>query len=155
MGELSTVISHNITTGMLVWGVCIGAILAFTVYFFQTRILGSLIRALLKDAQGEDNAKALDELGKNKAFYRFFLRDKSTLRKYVSVIGGSVPKNADGVADFASARFYISEEKSEIAEKRYSRETKIWVYVLAVVALLLIGLIMFIAMPYLLEYVKG
>lgn len=147
-------VSHNITTGVLVIGITIGAILAFSVYFFQTRILGSLIRALLKDARGVESAKTLDEIGKNNFFFRFYLRDGSILRKYVSVVGDTVPKNNENEADFSCARFYIDEEKADVAEIRYSRETKAWIFVLGVVAIAVVGAVMYFALPYLLDAIR-
>ena len=153
MIALTTEISHNITTGMLVWGVCIGAILAFTVYFFQMRILCALVRALLSQARGEENAKTLDEIGKNHFVYRFFLREKSPLRKYVFVVGGVLPQNSEAEADFSLARFYIDEDKASIAEIRYSKETKIWVYVVAILTFLAVGAIMYFVLPWLLNFI--
>ena len=153
MIALTTEISHNITTGMLVLGVCIGAILAFSVYFFQMRILGSLVRALLSLARGEENAKALDEIGKNHFVYRHFLRDNSPLRRYVFVCGDALPRDSEGEADFSLARFYIDEERATVAEMRYSRETKIWVYVVAVLTFLAVGAIMYFVLPWILDFI--
>ncbi len=147
-------ISHNITTGVLVIGFTIGAILAFSVYFFQTRILGSLIRALLKDAIGEQNAKTLEQIEKNNFFFKFYLRDGSILRKYIKVVGDTVPKNNEGKYDFSCARFYIDEEKAQVAEIRYSKETKIWIFVLGVVAIAVVGAVMYFALPYLLDAIR-
>lgn len=152
---ISTEISHNIHTGMLVWGICIGAMLAFSVYFFQTRIIGSLVRRLIADAQGEENAKTLAELGKNKAIYRHYLKDNSPLRRLVSVAGGVIPRNEDDELDFGGARFYIDEEKRHLAEIRYSRNTSIGMYILGLVLCLIVGCVMYFLLPYLLTKLKG
>ncbi len=148
----SPYLGHIITTEIVVWGICIGAMLAFTVYFFQMRVLGSLVRALMRDSVGAENAKTLGELGKNNAFYRHFLGDNSILRRIVSVIGEGIPKNSDGESDFDSARFYIDENKLELAEKRYSKDVKIYMYIIGIVACLAVGAVMHFALPWLLGF---
>ena len=150
MGGFSQVISHNITTGALVLGICIGAMVAFTVYFLQTRVLGSFVRKLLEVARGEENAKTLGELGKGRSFYKYFLGDKSVLRKYVSVVGDKLPRDSEGEADFEQARFYIEDEKAEKCEMRYSRDTKIWLYAVGMLACAAIGVALYIVLPLLL-----
>lgn len=146
-------ISHNITTGMIVLGITIGAMVAFSVYFFQTRILGSLVRALLQNARGEQNAKTLEEIEKNNFFFKHFLKDGSILRKYVRVVGDTVPKNADDEYDFTFAKFYIDEDKADVAEIRYSKETKIHMYVIGMLACALIGVAMYFVFPYMLNLI--
>ena len=147
MGSFSQVISHNITTGALVIGVTLGAMIAFTVYFFQTRVLGALVRKMLEVARGEDNAKTLSELGKTGKFYKLFLGDKSVLRKYISVVGGKLPRDDENEPDFNLARFYIDEEKVDKCEMRYSRDTKIWLYVVGMLVCALVGVALYIILP--------
>ena len=144
-------LGHILTTEIAVWGICIGAMLAFTVYFFQMRVLGSLVRALLDSAVGEENATTLTLIGKNNAFYRYFLRDNTPLRKIVSVVGDTLPKTAEGQGDFSLARFYIDPEREEIARKRYQRETKIWIYILGMLAFLLLGVALHFLLPLLMS----
>ena len=155
MGGFSQSISHNITTGVLVIGVCIGAMLAFTVYFFQTRVLGSLVRRLLIEARGEENAKTLKELGANTRFYKYFLGDKSVFRRYVSVLGGVLPRDEENEPDFDTACFYIDEKNVEKCEIRYSRDTKIWLYVVGMLACALVGVALYIALPLILDYINS
>lgn len=146
----SPYLGHIITTEVVVWGICAGAMLAFTVYFFQMKVLGSLVRLLMRDCVGTSNAKTLGELGKNNAFYRHFLKDNSILRRIVGVIGGEIPKNTDGELDFEGARFYIEEEKLEIAEKRYSKDVKIYMYIIGILACVAVGVAMHFVLPWLL-----
>ncbi len=144
-------IGHILTTEIIVWGMCIGAMLAFTVYFLQMRVLGSLVRALLDVAVGEENATTLTLIGKNNAFYRYFLKDNMPLRKIVSVVGDTLPKTSEGECDFASARLYIDPEREELAKKRYQRETKIWIYALGMLAFLLLGIALHFLLPLLMS----
>lgn len=145
-------IGHILTTEIVVWGICIGAMLAFSVYFFQMRVLGSLVRLLLETSVGEENATTLTLLGKNNAFYRYFLRDNTVLRKIVSVVGGSVPKNSDGEDDFSTAQFYIDSEKVEMAKSRYEKDVKIWIYVLGMLSFLLLGVALHFVLPILISF---
>ena len=124
---------------IIVYGICTGAIIAFTLYFFRQRLLGTLVKRLILDALGAENAKTLDELGKNKLIYRHALGDNSILRRYVSVIGDTLPLDVNGKPDFSSARFYITDDKTEIAISRYHKECKIYVYVLGVLAMALLA----------------
>lgn len=151
----SPYLGHIITTEVIVWGICIGAILAFTVYFMQMHFLGSLVRALMSCGVGEENAKSLDEIGKNNAFYRHFLEDNSSLRKTVSVVGGSVPRNTEGGYDFASVRLYIEPEALENARKRYERDTKVWMYIVGVAACVIVGVAMHFTLPLLLGFLPS
>ena len=148
----SPYLGHIITTEVVVWGIVVGAMLAFTVYFFQMRVLGSLVRELCASCVGEENAKTLSELGKNKAFYRHFLGENGILRRIISVVGGELPKNSEGAYDFESARFYISADKLEIAEKRYSKDVKIYMYIIGIVACVAVGVAMHFALPWILEF---
>lgn len=144
----SPYLGHIITTEIVVWGIVTGAILAFTVYFFQMKILGSLVRELCASCVGEENGKTLAELGKNNAFYRHFLGDNGILRRIISVVGGTLPLDSEGNADFDSARFYIDENKLEIAEKRYSKDVKIYMYIIGVVACVAVGVAMHYVLPW-------
>lgn len=146
----SPYLGHLLTTEIVVWGIVVGAALAFTVYFFQMKILGSLVREICSSCVGEENAKTLSELGKNNAFYRHFLGDNAILRRIVSVVGGEMPKDADENDDFELARFYIESDKLEIAEKRYSADVKIYMYVIGIVACVAVGVAMHFALPWIL-----
>lgn len=151
MLDTSPYLGHLATTETVVWGICVGAILAFAAYFVQMHVLGSLVRALMGCAVGECNAKTLDELGKNKVFYRHSLRDNSNLRRIVSVEGGSVPKDSDGASDFGSARFYIEEEKLKLATDRYEKDTRPIMLIIGVAACLAVGIVMHFLLPVLLN----
>lgn len=141
-----------ITTQMIVWGFCIGAILAFTLYFFQAHVQGSLVRKLLSCGVGADNAKTLDELGKNNAFFRHSLRDNSTLRRVVSVYGGALVLDSEGEADFGLSRFYIDESALEKATKRFTRDVKLYMYIIGLVACVGVGIGMHFLLPFILSF---
>ena len=147
----SKYLGHLITTEMLVWGICIGAILAFTVYFFQQHITGSLVRLLIKDCVGEDNAKTLDALGKNNAFYRHMVRDNSTLRRVVSVVGGQIPRDSDAERIYDGVRLYIDESALDRATKRFTKDVRLYMYIIGVVACLAVGVGMQFLLPFILS----
>lgn len=152
--SLSTILDESkIALEVMVFGICAGALLAFTLYFFRQKILGSLVKALLLDALGAENAKTLDELGKNKAIYRHSLGDNSVLRRYVSVIGSSLPLDAQGQPDFNSARFYITEENTEGAISRYHKDVKIYIYILGILAICALGVGVYFVIPLLLSII--
>lgn len=140
-----------ITTQMIVWGICLGAILAFTLYFFQAHLQGSLVRRLLSDCVGEENAKTLDEIGKNNAFFRHSLRDNSTLRRVVSVCGGALMLDSEGEADFSLSRFYIDEGSLEKATKRFTKDVKLYMYIIGLVACIGVGIGMHFLLPFILS----
>ena len=147
-------VGHILTTEIMVWGICAGAMLAFTVYFFQMRVLGSLVRALLGECVGEENAATLTLIGKNNAFYRYFLRDNMPLRRIISVKGGTVPRNEDGEYDFSGTELYIDPEKVEMAQKRYQKDVKIWIYVVAMISFLVLGAALHFVLPILLSFIN-
>ena len=83
----------------VVYAVAAGIFLAFFAYWFLQNIVGKLVRRIAKKAVGEENAKTLDELDRNKGFYRFLLRDGSTLRSMISCVGGDLPRVGDTYED--------------------------------------------------------
>lgn len=144
----SQYLGHLLTTEIVVWGACIGAIIAFSINFFQNHILGSFVRKLLKECVGEESAKTLAELGCDRFYYRFFLKKGSSLRKFV---GGCVD-NSQNEAKNAS-RYYIIEEKSEYATKRYSKDAPVWLYIVSIVSSLAVATIMHFVLPLILNLI--
>lgn len=142
----SNYLGHIITTEMITWGICIGAIFAFSIYFFQMRLLGSLVRKMLECAVGEENGKTLDELGKNNAFYRHSLRKNGMLRRLVDAVAGApCDENGDEIID--KMRFYIDAGRVEKATKRYQRDVKLWMYLLGVASCVAVGVVMHFTLP--------
>ena len=79
------------TIDLTVYSIAIGVFFAFFAYWFLQNIVGKLVRRIAKKAIGEENAKTLDELDRNNALYRYLLRDGSTLRRLISVVGDTLP----------------------------------------------------------------
>lgn len=145
----SQYLGHLLTTEIVVWGACIGAIIAFSINFFQNHILGSFVRKLLKECVGEESAKTLTELGCDRFYYRFFLKNGSSLRKFV---GGCVD-NSQNEAKIAPVRYYIIEEKSEYAAKRYSKDAPIWLYIVSIVSSVAVATAMHFLLPLMLNLI--
>ena len=148
---------YAIPTNFIIWAICIGANLGFLYNYFSRNIVGELIRRLLSSAVGEDNAKTLCELGYKKftLFYKVLLKNGSSLRRIVSVIGGSIPAstNATGIdtLDWENARFYISEANKTKASTSYGTKQN-WIFLpIFAVASVLLSLAMTYIMPFIID----
>ena len=107
-----------IDTNTLIIAIAIGIFLAFFAYWFTQTVVGTLVRKLLSEGVGEENAKTLDQLSKNSFVFRFLLRDDSVLRKTVSCVGGTLPvieeeKNEPEIEESKTEDPSKSEEESE------------------------------------------
>ena len=133
---------QNNSTVLIIWAVCVGVSLGFVGNFVSKAIAGPFVRALLsKGAIGEENAISLREAG---FLYRkllaFSLRDGSSLRNTVSVVGGSLPRISAGgrtAIDYEKALFYIPEAKKEKAQNTFGEGEK-WYLLLIFIALSII-----------------
>ena len=143
------------TIDLTVYSIALGVFFAFFAYWFLQNIVGKLVRRIAKKAIGEENAKTLDELDRNNGLYRYLLRDGSTLRRLISVVGDTLPtieeeKSAldkmaekqeskeeamekkvnpfkkQAKADFSKAKFYVTEDNSKKALHRYPRKISAW-----------------------------
>lgn len=122
------------TTSMelVIWCMFIGLMLAAIFMFYQKKVIGAFVRALLgAKASNEDSAKTLKELGfESNMPVRSALRSGGTLRKLVWETGDNYLENENGVKysarqipmDVNTARFYISEENRVRAELRYNEK---------------------------------
>lgn len=106
----------NGTSEFIIWCICIGVCLAFIINYVYRTISGPFVRTLLaEECLSEERAKTLSELKfGEKKLIKFLLRDKSPLRNYVSVAGGSIPtKEIEGrkkpIKDIDNAKFYVNE----------------------------------------------
>ena len=138
---LSADATQIIPISSIVWGICIGANLAFIISFITRNATGKLVRKLLSFPIGEENAKAFSELGYEKvSFYsKVALKDGSTLRKIVHVANGNeLPRveNTEGaiVPDWENAKFYIPEGSRKQAESMYGKKQN-WIFLPIFVAL--------------------
>ena len=109
-----------IDTNILILAIAIGVFLAFFAFWFTQTVIGSLVRRLLSDGVGEENAKTLKEISKDNFIYRFFLRDGSVLRKTVSCVGGEIPVVDNGAADKYSSPDNDQENGGEVPLNRES-----------------------------------
>lgn len=101
----------------IVWIIFAGVCAASFYAFFQKKVAGSIIRAIIdKESFDEQNAKTLGQLGytgkiKEKCA-RFLLKDGSTLRKYIK----------ECVKEDNSKAYFIPEDKKISAECRYDSD---------------------------------
>ena len=106
-----------IDTNTLIIAIAIGIFLAFFAYWFTQTVVGALVRKLLSEGVGEENAKTLDELSKNSFVFRFLLRDDSVLRKTVSCVGGVLPVIEEEKAEPEAEKTKTEEEPLKSEEK--------------------------------------
>lgn len=107
---------------LIIWSACVGFNVAMIISFLLKRIEGTFISSLLSlGASSKESAVTLSQLGQdgNKAL-KWFLKDGSTLRNTVYLVGDSLPtkstKKRRKEPVFDNARFYIPEDKLEKAE---------------------------------------
>ena len=105
-----------INMNILILAIAIGVFLAFFAYWFTQSVIGSLVRKLLSDGVGEENARSLSELSRNNFIFRFLLRDGSVLRRTVSCVGGELPLREDDAEDEKEEKNALVEEAPETAE---------------------------------------
>ena len=145
---------ENNSTELIIWGICIGVVLGFVGNFVSKAIAGPFVRALLsRGAIGEDNAISLRDAG---FLYRKLLmiaiRDGSSLRNIVSVVGGSLPTiTAEGktAIDYEKALFYIPEDRKTKAEATFSQGEKWYVLIVFIALAIICAFCMTKVMPFL------
>ncbi|MBQ4511328.1 MAG: hypothetical protein II984_11435 [Clostridia bacterium] len=146
----------NGSTELIIWAICIGVSLGFVVNFVSKAIVGPFVRALLaKNAIGEFNAISLREAG---FLYRkllmISLRDGSSLRNTVSVVGGKLPTITAGgktAIDYEKALFYIPESKKQKAQNTFGEGEKWYILILFIALAILCAYGMSKIMPLLVE----
>ncbi len=147
---------QNNSTELIIWAICIGVILGFVVNFLSKAIAGPFIRALLsKGAIGEENAISLRDAG---FLYRkllmLSLRDGSSLRNTVSVVGGKLPSITAGgktAIDYEKALFYIPEDKKTKAQNTFGDSEKWYILLVFIVLAIICAYGMSKVMPLLVE----
>ena len=119
---------NNNSTILIVWSVCIGVCLGYVINF-------------ISKATEEKKAVTLGEIGfLNRRLLKVALRNGSSLRGIVSVVGGELAKISSekrAAYDFEKARLYIHPDKRIKAEITYGKGEK-W-YVLLPFITLAIG----------------
>ncbi len=115
------------STNLIIWSICAGVCLAFIISHIYKRLAGTLVRTLIAyEHLSKDTAVTLSELGLDNKRSRFLLRDSSPLMAYVSVVGDSIPRDENGRYDYASARFYVSEDKKEKASFAFGEPERLF-----------------------------
>ena len=153
------------TLKTIVWVVFFGVLFGSFYAYYQRRLLGDILRALIsREAQDEKSAKTLDEIGYGKgikkSFACFALRKGSGLRRTVCAVYEEKPaekKHPDQL--FAKApkleneqKYYVPEEKRIVAEVRYDGEgTNLKTLVIAVAALLAAAILIVSFLPWLIN----
>ncbi len=144
-----------VSPSVIVWSICVGANIAFIASFFSRNVTGKLVRSMLSNAIGISNAKTLFELGsRSNWFTRSILKNGSTLRNIVSVVGDAIPTRVDGeklVPDFENARFYIKEANILKAKNAYGAETKWYLLLIFIVISIGAAYLMSLVMPWFLD----
>lgn len=154
----------------IVWVVFAGVCCAAFYAFYQKRIVGDLLRALIAaGADCAENAKTLSEIGYGKgvraAFSRRVLKKGSVLRKSVEARGDETPtaetkhhpdelfvkKTID-----PNIRYYIPEENRAAAEIRYDgKGTTVSTLLLTVAAFFAAAMIFIALLPTLLHAIES
>ena len=119
MFEGAPFIGWIIDQKILIYAIAGGVFLAYFAYWFVQSFIGGLVRKMLENGVGEENAKTLSELEKSSFLYKWFLRNGSTLRNLVSCVGGDlkeIKKAKDGS--------YTEVEKSD-SDKKLSFKEKV------------------------------
>jgi len=140
---------HIISVELVSWSICIGAILAYTLYFYEQRVIGSIIRSLLQDSTSPENSKNLKDIGKDRLIYKIALKTSVSLHKYIAVVEG------ESDVDIYSKKMYIDSQNVSTLEKKYRKKPKTWTYVLSIFILLLLGVLLQIFLPMGLEYLEN
>ena len=154
----------------IVWVVFAGVCCAAFYAFYQKRIVGDLLRALIAaGADCAENAKTLSEIGYGKgvraAFSRRVLKKGSVLRKSVEARGDETPKaetkhHPDELfvkkTIDPNIRYYIPEENRAAAEIRYDgKGTTVSTLLLTVAAFFAAAMIFIALLPTLLHAIES
>lgn len=124
----------------------IGIVIASVMAVFDRTYIGRLVRRLLrKNAKDSASALLLSECGyPRNPFIRLALRRSgSTLRKVVSCTSDKPVLKSE---DFASARFYIPEDKAFEAEERFSAKNN------GIFTVIIVAAVMFFALTLAVRY---
>jgi hypothetical protein len=164
-----------VSTDIFIYALAVGIFLSFVGYWFVQNVIGDLVRKLLKNSVGEENAKTLSSLGSDNGFYKFLLREGKTLRNIVCVRGGSLtsvnaekegeeaPKKKGFKARFASlkrvkydytnAEFYIPEDKVEKAKSKFAHRSNPFWLLLVFVLCAVVGFAMTFLVPIIMDLI--
>lgn len=150
---------------MVIWCMFIGLMLAAISMFYQKKVIGSFVRALLSaNASDQTTAKTLMDLGFARSYpVRSALRKGGALRKLVWETDDNFLENENGIKysarqtpmDVNTARFYISEENRIRAELRYSAKgSDVFMLIITALVFLMIAYLAVTYLPDLLQLLK-
>jgi hypothetical protein len=173
--ESAPFLGWMVSTDIFIYALAVGIFLSFVGYWFVQNVIGGLVRKLLKNSVGEENAKTLSSLGSDNGFYKFLLREGKTLRNIVCVRGGSLtsvnaekegeeaPKKKGFKARFASlkrvkydytnAEFYIPEDKVEKAKSKFAHRSNPFWLLLVFVLCAVVGFAMTFLVPIIMDLI--
>jgi hypothetical protein len=173
--ESAPFLGWMVSTDIFIYALAVGIFLSFVGYWFVQNVIGDLVRKLLKNSVGEENAKTLSSLGSDNGFYKFLLREGKTLRNIVCVRGGSLtsvnaekegeeaPKKKGFKARFASlkrvkydytnAEFYIPEDKVEKAKSKFAHRSNPFWLLLVFVLCAVVGFAMTFLVPIIMDLI--
>ncbi len=166
-----------VTTNIVVYAVAAGIFLSFVGYWFVQNVIGDLVRKLLNDCVGEENAKSLKDLESDNFLFKYILREGKTLRNLISVKGGSLaPLNVkkDGGEenkrktfkarlaslkrvkyDYDNAEFYIPEDKVTKAKAKFAKRSNIFWLPLVFILCAVIGFGMTYLVPIIMDFIMN
>ena len=108
--KLSFTEADAATATLLIYGVCIGVVLAALYTFYYQQVPGGVVRALLRaEAFSEETAKTVEELGLSSLALRELTRGKA-LRRVVSRVEGE------------NTHYYIPEQDKYRVEIRFDKK---------------------------------
>lgn len=127
-------------------GLTIGVIIASVSMVFTKRVLGNFIRRLISDGCfDEAGAKTLAELGFDRnAAVRYALRSNAVVKKYVRVACDDETKNGKTLSeiyrtDIDSVRFFIDNEESGAADRRFDKKGSNFLSVVIIAAIMIVA----------------
>lgn len=150
---------------IIIWSFFIGIMIGAVSLFYQKRVIGAFVRALLADgAANPGNARTLEELGYGKnRFVRHALRGGSVLRKMVWEAEDNYTTDENGVRysartkkmDINTARFYIDDSNRVRADLRYSAQgSDVLVLLIGVVVFAVAAYALLLFIPYIVDLFK-
>ena len=168
MGKSMTfldLLSRASTVQIVIVSFFIGIMIGALALYYQKRVIGSFVRALLNDGAADpENARTLEELGFSKnRFVRHALRNGSVLRKMVWEAQDNYTTDENGFTfsartkqmDINTARFYIDESNRIRADLRYNGSgNDILTILIGVVIFAVAAYALLLFVPYIVELLK-
>ncbi len=153
------------TLSVIVWVVFFGVLFGSFYAYYQRRLLGDILRAFIsQEAQDENSAKALSQIGYGtklkRSFASFALRKGSGLRKHIFAVYEEKEvekKHRDQLFVKAEAaeteqRYYVPEDKRIVAEVRYDgKGTDLKTLAIATAALLAAAILIVSFLPWFID----